>query len=103
MICPSCRRPLWDALVRNVYRPRAGEQRCRCRTCATSARLWLPDYLAETPYVLFGAMLIAVTLLGVLAADVPTLVRVHMFGSVLVLWAGLITLLTYTRARVRQD
>ena len=101
MVCPNCRRPLWSAFVKNVYHPRAGEQDCRCRACDKTARLSLPAYLSETPYVLFGAMLITVTLLGVLAIDLPTPSRVSLFASVFALWAGLITLLTWTRTRVR--
>lgn len=101
MTCPTCARPLWRDFAANLYHPRAGSQRCACRACAAEATYELPAYLSEEPYLYFGALVIALTMLAALSIDAPTAARVNACASVFATWLGLIALLTWTRTRVR--
>ena len=101
MTCPKCSRPLWRDFAASLYRPRTGAQTCACRACAAKATYELPPYLSEGPYLYFGALVIALTMLAALSLDAPTAARVNACVSVFVTWLGLIALLTWTRTRIR--
>ena len=101
MTCPKCSRPLWRDFAANLYHPRAAAQQSQCRSCGTKATYELPAYLAEEPYLYFGALVIALTMLAALSIEASTLARVNACASVFVTWLGLIALLTWTRTRIR--
>lgn len=101
MTCPHCSRPLWRDFAANLYHPHAGAQRTRCRACAAQATYQLPAFLCDGPYLYFGALVIGLSMLAALSADLPTLARINACASVFVAWLGLIALLTWTKTETR--
>ena len=101
MQCPTCKRPLWRDFLRNLYKPQPGEQKCRCSKCAQERFVTLPAYLSEDDYVLFGALLMMLSLLATLDVDTWPILKIQLFLSVFVSWVGLVALLTWTSTHIR--
>ena len=100
--CPNCRRPFVGPLLQSLNKPEPETQHVTCVRCGTQAQYRLPVYVAEKSYVLFGASLLALSLLVALCIDAPLKLRISLLISTLLLWSVGILMFTWHSTRVKR-
>lgn len=92
---------MWRPFVKALFAPKADGLQGSCSNCQRRVKVQLPYYLTDSEYTAMTGAVAGIGLALLLTVDVDSLLQLQLIASALVLFVGLVAMLTWTHARIK--